>query len=107
MPTFPCDRSRLLAGEARRVNDHQTIPGEFRRKTSVLLISSFCICVCLSTPYLAHAQRKPVVIAASTMLDGRGHVLHDTRILVQNGKIMKIDSKAEPVAYDLDRKSTR
>ncbi len=49
----------------------------------------------------AQAQEKPVVIAASTVLDGRGHVLHDTRIVVQGGKIAKLDPKASPVAYDL------
>lgn len=47
------------------------------------------------------AQEKPVVIAASTVFDGKGRVLHDTRIVVQNGKILRIDPKAEPVAYDL------
>jgi imidazolonepropionase-like amidohydrolase len=49
----------------------------------------------------AQAQEKPVVIAASTVLDGRGHVLHDTRIVVQGGKIAKLDPQASPVAYDL------
>ena len=47
------------------------------------------------------AQEKPVVLAASTVYDGKGRVLHDTRIVVQNGKILRIDPKAEPVAYDL------
>jgi imidazolonepropionase-like amidohydrolase len=51
-------------------------------------------------PFL-HAQDKPVVIAATAVLDGRGHVLHNTRIVVEHGKIIKIDAKAEPVAYDL------
>jgi len=58
-----------------------------------------------TTGFLAHlslwAQEKPVVIAASTLLDGRGKVLHDTRIVVQNGKIVKVDPKATPVDYDL------
>ncbi|HUI55540.1 MAG TPA: amidohydrolase family protein [Bryobacteraceae bacterium] len=49
------------------------------------------------------AQEKPVVIAAGTVFDGQGHVLHNTRIVVQNGKIARLDPKAEPVTYDLRR----
>jgi imidazolonepropionase-like amidohydrolase len=41
------------------------------------------------------------VIAASTLLDGKGHVLHDTRIVIEGGKIVAIDPKAEPIDYDL------
>ena len=41
------------------------------------------------------------VIKASTALDGRGHVLHNTRIVVENGKIVRLDPKAAPVTYDL------
>jgi imidazolonepropionase-like amidohydrolase len=44
---------------------------------------------------------RPVVIAASTVLDGKGRVLHDTRIVVQGSKIAAIDPKAAPVDYDL------
>ncbi len=47
------------------------------------------------------AQDQPVVIAAATVLDGKGNVLHNTRIVVQNGKILRIDARAEPVTYDL------
>jgi len=47
------------------------------------------------------AQSKTIVIAASTLLDGKGHVLHDTRIVIQGRKIIAIDPKAEPVDYDL------
>lgn len=44
---------------------------------------------------------KRIVIAARTILDGRGHVLHDTRIVVEGSKIVAIDAKAGPVDYDL------
>jgi len=47
------------------------------------------------------SSSKPVVIAASTLLDGTGHVLHDTRIVVSGSKIIAIDPKAGPVDYDL------
>jgi len=47
------------------------------------------------------AQNKRIVIAASTVLDGKGHVLHDTRIVIEGTKIVAIDPKAEPIDYDL------
>ncbi len=42
-----------------------------------------------------------IVIAAGTMFDGTGHVLHNTRIVVEGSKIIAIDPKAGPVDYDL------
>jgi imidazolonepropionase-like amidohydrolase len=56
------------------------------------------------------APPKRIVIAASAVLDGKGHVLHDTRIVVEGSKIVSIepnpiypnnDPNAEPVDYDL------
>jgi len=47
------------------------------------------------------AQDQPVVIEAGTVLDGTGKILHNTRIVVENGKIARIDPKASPVTYDL------
>jgi imidazolonepropionase-like amidohydrolase len=47
------------------------------------------------------SSSKPVVIAASTVLDGKGHILHDTRIVVCGKKIAAIDAKTGPVDYDL------
>jgi imidazolonepropionase-like amidohydrolase len=51
------------------------------------------------------AQDKPVVLRASTVLDGRGHVVKDQRITVQAGKIAAIEPKAGVAAsgevYDL------
>jgi imidazolonepropionase-like amidohydrolase len=41
------------------------------------------------------------VIAASALLDGKGHVLHDTRIVVEGSRIVAIDPKAAPIDYDL------
>ena len=46
-------------------------------------------------------QDKRIVIAASTVLDGKGRVLHDTRIVIEGSKIVAIDPKASPVDYDL------
>jgi len=44
---------------------------------------------------------KRIVIAAKTLFDGRGKVLHDTRIVVEAGKVTGLDPKAAPVDYDL------
>src|SRR4029077_19554262 len=48
---------------------------------------------------------KRIVIAAGTMLDGKGGVLHDVRIVIEGTKIVavetKSDAKAGPVDYDL------
>jgi imidazolonepropionase-like amidohydrolase len=41
------------------------------------------------------------VIAANRVLDGKGHVLHETRIVVEGLQILAIDPKAAPVDYDL------
>jgi len=44
---------------------------------------------------------KRIVIAAGTLLDGKGRVLHNTRIVIEGAKIVAIDPKAGPVDYDL------
>jgi imidazolonepropionase-like amidohydrolase len=44
---------------------------------------------------------KRIVIAANTLFDGKGHVLRNTRIVVEGSKIVAIDPKAGPVDYDL------
>ena len=43
------------------------------------------------TPSPALAQNKRMVIAASSVLDGKGHVLHDARIVVEGSKIVAVD----------------
>src|SRR5947209_15055381 len=47
------------------------------------------------------ARAKRIVIAAGALLDGRGRVLRNTRIVVEGSKIVRIDPKAAPVDYDL------
>jgi len=49
----------------------------------------------------ASAKGKRVVIAASTVLDGKGGVLHNTRIVIEGSQIVAIDPKAGSVDYDL------
>jgi imidazolonepropionase-like amidohydrolase len=54
-----------------------------------------------ANPATAQTQKKRIVIAAHMLLDGRGHVAHDTRIVVEDSKIVALDPKASPVDYDL------
>jgi imidazolonepropionase-like amidohydrolase len=58
--------------------------------------------------FTALAQETPIIIQAGTVLDGKGHVLQDVQIVVQNGKILRLDQHAGgarvPAAnYDLRR----
>jgi imidazolonepropionase-like amidohydrolase len=55
------------------------------------------------------SDAKIVVIRAGTLLDGKGHALHNVLIVVQGGKIVRVDANAkdqrDPAAafYDLSR----
>jgi imidazolonepropionase-like amidohydrolase len=44
---------------------------------------------------------KRIVIAASTVLDGKGRVFRNTRIVIKGSKILAIDPKARSIDYDL------
>ncbi len=58
-----------------------------------------CCALLLAT---ACAQESPIVIQTGTLLDGKGHVLHNVQITVQHGQILRVDpSEKAPVAYDL------
>jgi imidazolonepropionase-like amidohydrolase len=52
-------------------------------------------------PVRPSAKAQRIVIAASTLLDGKGHVLHDTRVVIEGSKIIALDPSAAPVDYDL------
>jgi len=65
---------------------------------SLCVLSVFAFGVSSST---SQTQNKQIVIAASTILDGKGGVLHDTRIVIEGSKIVRIDPNAAPVNYDL------
>jgi imidazolonepropionase-like amidohydrolase len=47
------------------------------------------------------AKSKRIVIAASKVLDGKGRLLRNTRIVIEGSRIISIDPKAGPVDYDL------
>ena len=67
--------------------------------TQLFLVTLLLVAVC----HGASAQSRRIVIAASTILDGNGHVLKNTRIVVEGSKIVAIDPKAAPIDYDLRR----
>jgi imidazolonepropionase-like amidohydrolase len=67
---------------------------------SILSILGVCTLTQLISSQVP-AQSKPIVIAASAVLDGKSHVLHDTRIVIEGSQIEAIDPKAGPVDYDL------
>ena len=50
---------------------------------------------------IAQTPNKQIVIAADTVLDGKGGILRNTRIVVEGSKIVRIDPNAGPVTYDL------
>jgi len=71
-------------------------------KTILFLFVLLCVCApARRTTSQTKAQNKRVVIAASVLLDGRGRVLRDTRVVVEGSRIVSIDPKAAPVTYDL------
>ena len=53
------------------------------------------------TAMTSSPEKKQIVIAAKMLLDGRGRVLRDTRIVVDGSKIVALDAKASPISYDL------
>ena len=54
-----------------------------------------------NTPAQSSDKPKRIVIAASVMLDGKGRVLGNTRIVIEGSKIVAVDPRATPVDYDL------
>src|ERR1041384_2686131 len=65
------------------------------------IIFLLLVCVIVQTGSTKTGSPKRIVIAAGTVLDGKGHVLHNTRIVIEGSKIVAIDPKAGPVDYDL------
>jgi imidazolonepropionase-like amidohydrolase len=69
--------------------------GSFARAA---IVSVLVLVACSVT---APAQTKRTVIAVSTLFDGKGNVLRDTRIVVEGSKIVRLDPNAGPIDYDL------
>ena len=65
------------------------------------IVTCLLVCMVATVPAQTPDPKKQIVIAAGTVLDGKGAVLHNTRIVVQGSKIVRIDPNAGPVDYDL------
>src|SRR5215813_5294531 len=66
-----------------------------------IFAGALLICCSIQTQSQTPKPARRVVIAASTILDGRGHILRNTRIVIEGTKIVAIDPKASPIDYDL------
>ena len=72
----------------------------FARAAISLLV--LLIACCYTFPYqTVPSQPKRIVIAVSTLFDGKGNVLKDTRIVIEGSKIVRLDPRASPIDYDL------
>jgi len=48
------------------------------------------------------ARERPITIAADTLLDGKGNILHDVRVAVQGSKVVSLGpAQGMPIEYDL------
>lgn len=80
------------------------------RATRFYVQCGLCLLITLAVCAIAQASaatdqtaKKRIVIGAGMLLDGRGHVSRDTRIVVEGSKIVALDPKASPIDYDLRR----
>jgi imidazolonepropionase-like amidohydrolase len=70
-------------------------------KISLPILGIFVLCASTQPIFAQTPHTTRIVIAASTALDGKGHVLHDTHLVIEGSKIVALDPKAGPVDYDL------
>jgi len=74
-------------------------------KHPISLLISLLFCVLPA----AAQQHEPIILRAGTMLDGKGRVLHDVVIVVEDGKIARVEQSgnahwtAATAFYDLQR----
>jgi len=66
-----------------------------------IIACTLIVCASLQTLAQTPAPVRRIVIAASTILDGRGNVIKNTRIVIEGARIVAIDPQASPVDYDL------
>ncbi len=60
------------------------------------LNANLCLLLCA-----AWAAAQPVVLKTSTILDGKGNVLRNRYIVIEDGKILRISGGGEKATYDL------
>ncbi|HEU0207811.1 MAG TPA: amidohydrolase family protein [Candidatus Udaeobacter sp.] len=74
------------------------------RGFAIILCSLGVIMFCAAAQNDSNAapqQKRRFVIATDKLLDGRGHISPETRIVVEGLKIVALDAKATPIDYDL------
>jgi imidazolonepropionase-like amidohydrolase len=73
------------------------------RSGGVLTAITCIVSVCAWPSPIASSQpsRQRTVIRATVVLDGRGEVLRNTRVVIEADKIVALDPAAAPVDYDL------
>ena len=71
------------------------------RLVNVILFAVAVCAVVQTVRAQTPTQGRRIVIAASALLDGRGRVIRNTRIVVEGSKIVRVDPQAGPVDYDL------
>ena len=102
------DSKESKGGFVWKHNRHSTRRDRFEIRTAIATMRAATIVLCLltmlvvcataqSNPAPIPAQKRHIVIGAGTLLDGRGHILRDTRIVVEGSKIVALDPKASPV----------
>jgi imidazolonepropionase-like amidohydrolase len=65
-------------------------------------VRTFTVAALLLSPVAAaQSQTRPIVIRASTVLDGKGGVFRDVALVIEGTKIVRIDSTASEATYDL------
>jgi imidazolonepropionase-like amidohydrolase len=60
-------------------------------------------CVVLLLALGASAQETPVVVRGAAVIDGRGGVHKNAAVVVQNGRVVRIEPNAAKATYDLGR----
>jgi imidazolonepropionase-like amidohydrolase len=71
------------------------------RKAAILLAAVSTAIALFCSTSKSQSSSAPVILRARTILDGRGHILRDTSIVVENGKIARLDRNAKGASYDL------
>ena len=64
-------------------------------------ITSLVLATAVMAATAAFAQDGPAVIKAATIFDGKGGILRNTAIVVNDGRIVRLDPSAQGTVYDL------
>src|SRR5260370_32491988 len=83
---------------------YRTEGGAIMRFARIILCILSTLCVYAPAQRISSqtpAQGKRIVIAASAVLNGKGQVLHNTRIVIEGAKVVVINAEAGPGDHDL------